>query len=143
MHYIDTSVLVSALTPEPRSSESEAWVQRNQGNAFMSDWGVTEFSSALSLKGRIGELSDHDRSLAQAGFDEITSGPVAVLRVTRPDFRVAASLCADPAAALRSGDALHLAVTRREGLVLVTRDKAMARAAELHGIDHRLLGEAT
>lgn len=50
------------------------------------------------------------------------------------DFRVAATMIAGPGA-LRAGDALHLAITRRLGVDLATLDQRLAKAAPLHGID--------
>jgi predicted nucleic acid-binding protein len=43
--------------------------------------------------------------------------------------------------ALRSGDALHLAIAQREQLTLVTADKALIQAAHHLGVAHHWISE--
>ena len=55
--YLDTSVLVSALTHEAASAGTRAWFDRQEtGDLVISDWVVTEFSAALSIKLRTGAI---------------------------------------------------------------------------------------
>jgi predicted nucleic acid-binding protein len=43
--------------------------------------------------------------------------------------------------ALRSGDALHLAIAQREQLTLATADKALIQAAHHLGVAHHWISE--
>ncbi len=49
MFYVDTNILVTALTPEPAQMQAREWLVQNQGAAYHWDWVVTEFGSALSV----------------------------------------------------------------------------------------------
>ncbi len=49
--YLDTSVLVAVFTLEAGSDRVEAWMRGQAREQFvLSDWVVTEFSAALSVK---------------------------------------------------------------------------------------------
>lgn len=51
MFYLDTSVIVAALTSEPHSERVIAWMaERPEGSLYVSEWCDTEVSSALALK---------------------------------------------------------------------------------------------
>ncbi len=53
--YVDTSVLVAALTHESRTGEMQEWLAAQPvGGLAISDWVMTEFSAALSVKLRTG-----------------------------------------------------------------------------------------
>ena len=54
MLYVDTSVLVSALTNED-TARSQTWLSEQDASELtISDWTATEFASALSIKLRPG-----------------------------------------------------------------------------------------
>lgn len=67
--YLDTSVLVSALTHEAASERTRAWLGRQAaGDLIISDWVVTEVSSALAIKLRTKAIDENQRADALAGF---------------------------------------------------------------------------
>lgn len=129
--YLDTSVLVAALTREPGTGAAQSWLGAHDDAVLsVSDWCVTEFSAALSLKLRRRELDVALRNQALAKFAELVEESLLVLSVEPLDFRAAARLADQHAVGLRAGDALHLAVASRHGMTVVTLDKGMAAAAD-------------
>src|SRR5271165_34514 len=65
MLYIDTSVLVSALTNEADTARSQTWLaEQDASELTISDCTATEFASALSIKLRTGSLGAEHRAAA-------------------------------------------------------------------------------
>jgi predicted nucleic acid-binding protein len=138
--YLDTSVLVTLLTVEPRTNEIQNWIALQSGAEFLSsDWTVAEVSSALSLKMRTGTLTADRRAAALSALSDLLTGNVTVLPIRRSDFYLAARLCALSEHGLRSPDALHLAVCARHAATLCTLDRRQAAAGPALGIPTTLL----
>src|SRR5207302_1193121 len=69
MLYLDTSLLVAALTPETRTIELQQWLGRQKPDELViSDWVVAEFSAALAAKLRAGRVSVSERAAALAAI---------------------------------------------------------------------------
>ena len=127
--YLDTSVLVSALTHEAASAGTRAWFDRQEtGDLVISDWVVTEFSAALSIKLRTGAIVADQRAEALTIFARMAERSLTVLPVERAQFRAAARLADQFALGLRAADALHLAVVLDHGAVMCTLDRRLADA---------------
>lgn len=140
MLYIDTSVLVTAWTIETRTAEIQQWFADNHAqDMVISDWTLTEFSSALSVKVRNGQLSADDRSRAMAVFGDLCASAFEIFPVLRSDFSDAARMADQFDLGLRAADALHLAIASRNGASLITLDKGLARACATIGAGHTLL----
>lgn len=133
--YIDTSVLVSALTEEVYSARTDKWFADQSGARFVtSDWGITEFSSALSIKVRMGRLTAEGRNKVLRVFAAITNSSFEVLPVSRENFRMAALFANRYELGLRGSDALHLAICDSHGVTICTLDQRMRDAATSLGI---------
>jgi hypothetical protein len=139
MFYLDTSLLVSMITEEQGSEGIRNWLgQQSPDSLNVSDWVITEFSSAVSLKMRIGVISSGQRALAMTIFSATLEASMSSLPVEANHFRTAAFYCDMPETKLRAGDALHLAIAAASGLVVCTRDVAMAAAGQIIGIKTHL-----
>ncbi|KPV39949.1 twitching motility protein PilT [Thiohalorhabdus denitrificans] len=140
MLYLDTSLLVAALTNEPRTAEMQEWLaNQDPADMVISDWVVTEFSGALSLKVRNGALPPEHRAEALAMFNSLVEESFARLSVSPQEFHTAARFADQHATGLRSGDALHLAIAANHGAHLRTLDQGLAEAARALGASVALL----
>lgn len=139
MPYLDTSLLVAALTPERRTAEVQRWLAKQKpDDLVISDWTVTEFSAALSMKVRSRQLDLESRSDALALFTRLARETFSVLPVAREDFREASRLADLHESGLRAGDALHLGVVANHGERLVSLDRVQVEVAVAAGISARL-----
>jgi hypothetical protein len=140
MIYVDTSVLVSSLTNEMDTHRAQEALLRHGNDAlYISQWSITEFSSALSLKERVGGIGAEDAKRVRVQFYQMVEASLEVLDVSNRHFKLAASFTEKPELALRSGDALHLAIVSDHRMTICTLDKKTARAGSLLGISTNLL----
>ena len=140
MHYVDTTVLVAALLNEVHTDLAQRWLgKQGAGQLLISDWVVTEFSAALSVKLRNGDIGADHRSLALALFTRVAEESFLTLPVSRSDFRAAARYADQHLSGLRAGDALHLAIAANHGACLHTLDKRLAQAGQGLGVSTKLL----
>ena len=140
MRYVDTSVLVSALTREADTNRSQAWLAKQEPSELaISDWTVTEFASAMSIKLRAGSLGVDHCAAALATFTRLSAESLQILPVARENFHAAARYAAQSQLNVRAGDALHLAICASHGARLCTLDRRMADAALQVGVESSLL----
>ncbi|EAR21963.1 type II toxin-antitoxin system VapC family toxin [Nitrococcus mobilis] len=140
MYYLDTSLLVAALTNEPRTLETQEWLAAQSPEELaISDWVVTEFSGALSVKVRTGQLSAAHRADALAVFVSLTQASFALLSASRLDFQTAARFADQYATGLRAGDAPHLAIAANHGAQVYSLDRQLLQAAKPLGVSAAFL----
>jgi hypothetical protein len=126
IHYLDTSLLVAAYTAERNSERLVVWLKGLAGiEIAISQWTRVEFSSALAIKVRTRQITPALQMEAAARFLSSATGSFTEFPVVSEDFATAANWCADHRSALRAGDALHLAVARRNEATLCTLDKRL------------------
>ena len=131
MVYVDTSVVVALLTLEPSTEAVVAWFSELNEIPVSSDWLLTEFSSAISIKVRTGQLADVDSKVVHREFKALLSGGLRLVSVSRLAFKAAADLTQSHLHGLRSGDSLHLAIAQEYGArTIATLDGTMAKNAK-------------
>ena len=139
MHYLDTSVLVAALTNEARTGAIQRWLAaQGPGSLAISEWVITEFSAALSMKLRQASIEPTHRVETLRVFNALVEESFHVLAAGTTEFRVAARFADQYKTGLRAGDALHLAIASGHGIDVVTLDRKLAKAARSLGISCRL-----
>lgn len=140
MLYLDTSLLVAFVTNESETSRVQFWVRSKADQRLsISDWTVTEFSSALSVKLRRRDMTVDKRNQALSMFRSGFLDLVTRLGVSAEDFQSAAELADNHALGLRGSDALHLAVAKRHRATLCTLDRKQAEAGAASNVDTLLV----
>jgi len=140
MLYLDTSLLVAVLTNEAETERMQHWLgQQPVDDLAVSDWVATEFSSALSIKLRTGQIGAAHRADAMAAFARLAADSFTVVPVSRLQFRTAARFADQHTLGLRAGDALHLAVCADLGATLCTLDQRLSHAGSALGVKTILL----
>ena len=135
MIYCDTSLLVSALTVEVHSTGAKSWLaDQIAGDLCISNWVITEFSSAISLKMRRKEVTTQEHTKVLAHWRTFQMDHLSLLPVPHHAFDLAARFADQYQLGLRASDALHLAVASLGGHSLATLDKVMAEAAGAVGV---------
>ena len=136
MIYVDTSVIVPLLVTEPKTDTVTAWFADLRDIPVGSDWLLTEFSSALSMKLRTGSLTDANAKQVRKEFELLADGGLKIVPVSRDAFRQAAKLAQQHGHGLRSGDSLHLAVALELGAShMATLDGTLAANAKRNGME--------
>lgn len=128
MLYLDTSVLVAAVSNEAATARVQDWLEQQADPLAVSDWSLAEFASALVAKQRAQELSAAERAGGLQWLRGLSDEGAIVWPVSRGAFRRAANLVNAAGVKVRASDALHLAVVEEFGAILCTLDQEQAEA---------------
>ncbi len=138
--YLDASVILPTLIEEEGSAAVDRFMAGSDDTLIISDFAAAEVASALSRLVRTGALDIEDANRRLADFDAWRAAATTDLDLQASDARLAHVFVRRFELMLRAPDALHAAICRREGHLLVTMDKRLAAAATELGVRTRLLG---
>ena len=134
MHYVDTSVLAAYYCPEPGSLKVEKAL-RKLPVPVISHLVETELYSAVSRKVRMKELSRQDANLIISQFNlHVEKRFYHMLPIGARHYRIAREWLGRVDTALRTLDALHLAVAYAENIPILSTDSNLCKAATFFGI---------
>ncbi|HXQ14448.1 MAG TPA: type II toxin-antitoxin system VapC family toxin [Caulobacteraceae bacterium] len=131
--YFDASVLVSMFVRDEHTDRVHRWIATLSDRPLVSNWAVTEFTSALGLRRRIDVLSRDEREQIELALDGWLYSADRI-EVAAADLTFARFLMRSEATPLKAPDALHLAIAMRWGARLATTDRQLGRAAEEVGV---------
>ena len=135
MIYADTSALVPAFIREPRSNAVLAWLESSGERLVVSEWAITEFASAASIKVRTGQIGGAMARQAMTRFLDFAQEHCSIAAPQRAEFRRAAALSGQVALKLRAGDALHLAIAEASNVQgVLCLDETMIDGARAIGM---------
>jgi predicted nucleic acid-binding protein len=134
MYYIDTSVLAAYYCPENLSEKVQSFLTA-QINPAISSLTDVELYSAISKKVSMGELSHADGNRIISKFQSHLDGSFfRVIPIESEHWRIARGWLSLFNTPLRALDALHLAVSSSEQLIIIATDRQLLEAAKTLGV---------
>lgn len=131
--YLDSSALAKLYVPEPESDRLDSFL-RGRRDLLISELAITEVLSAVARKRREGILSASQASeIRDAILDDADSGSFSRLDLSPLVHREAERLLLHvESVALRTLDALHVALALQGSATNIVTYDARMRAAALH-----------
>ena len=134
--YLDTCLLVSLAFGDGGFPALEIWLEQAQSSSlWISQLVILELSDVLARSQRRGDRYADQVAGMHLMLSEFAKERLGLLEPRSPDFERACEWVKDSRSpALRSADALHLAIAQSHNLELITADQALVQAAQARGI---------
>ena len=132
--YLDASTLVPTLTVELHSDAVQAFLRGYTEPLAVSDFAAAEVACVLSRLVRTGVMEANEAQARSTDFDTWRGVATQIAEIEAVDIRMASIYVRRFDLMLRAPDALHVAISYRLGLTLVTLDRGLADAAHELGI---------
>ena len=133
--YLDASIVVALLTRDSLTAKAEKIVLVDHPTLVVSDFAAAEFASAISRRVRTGHLTAEEASAAFTLLDRWLARRARMVETTAGDVALAAQYLRRVDVALRTPDALNIAIAVRVGTAIATLDRQMAVAARTLGAE--------
>ncbi len=101
---------------------------------IISDWVVTEFAAALSVKPRTAAIDEPVRTAIADQFEMPRQQVLQTVPISSSHFHMAAQFARRIQPGPRAGDALHVAMAAETGVAIRSTDKRLVSAATEVGV---------
>ena len=137
--YLDASVLVPLFVDDRHTSRAHEFLASSKPRLVVSDFASAEFASALSRRVRTSEMSPEQAKSAFELLDVWTTREAHRIEVSPADIRRANAMLRGLDLALRTPDAVNIAMAERSSAILLTFDLKMSTCALRLGVATELL----
>ena len=131
--YLDASVLVALLTDDALTKRADAFLRSNGALLIVSDFAAAEVASVIARHVRTGDITPDDARTVFSTFDAWTARTAQRAEIKAADVSVAATFLRRLDLALRTPDAINIAVAQRLEASLLTFDVKMIACARALG----------
>ena len=139
--YLDSCVVLSLFLGDAGYDAAEQWLLAQADQPlWVSHWVLLEFSGVLALCLRRGDLTAQRGLAIHAEFECFRHERLGLLEPRGADFLQSRQWLQEfKGPPLRSGDALHLAIARRQSLAIASADQGLLKAAEALHLPFQLI----
>ena len=135
MTYLDASFLVALFIKDALTAQADAFLRVKAPLLVISDFAAAECISAIGRQVRTGKLTITEARSAFVSLDAWAARATRRVETTAGDVRAADGYLRRLDLALRTPDALNIAIAQRIGAALAAFDKGMAASARFLGTD--------
>lgn len=130
--YLDSCVVLSLFLGDTGYGAAEHWLLAQADQPlWVSHWVLLEFSGVVAFCLRRGELTAQRGRAIHAEFECFRHERLGLLEPRGADYLQARQWLQEfKGPPLRSGDALHLAIAKRQSLTIASADQGLLKAAE-------------
>jgi uncharacterized protein len=133
--YLDVNAIVPLFAIDLLNDRAEKALRSLDDDLVVSDFSAAEFSSVIARRVRTRDLRVEEARTAFSNFDGWCARYTRRVEIDTIDVSGASSLIRRLDLALRTPDAIHIAIVHRTSCKLLTFDKSMASAARAIGIE--------